>query len=181
MLDSFEELLSVGNQVLIVSKPKPTCIKRLCEELTPYKGSIVFRFSIGSADNRTLRFWEPNAPSLAERIASLRHAREEGFATSVSCEPMLDGDIGAVISAVRPYVSDSIWLGKINRLRQIILFNCPGDNTTLRRAESLMALQSDSNIQSLYKRFHRDPHIKWKDSIKRIVGLAPAHAIGIDV
>ncbi len=93
---------------------------------------------------------------------------------------MLDGNPDALIAAVRPYVTDTIWLGKINRLRQILPFNCPGDPESLRVGESLMTTQSDTEIRALYDRHRGDRIIKWKDSIKAVVGINRPKASGLD-
>jgi DNA repair photolyase len=116
-------MLAAGNDVLVVSKSRLGCVRRLCDELAPYKAQVTFRFTIGSADDAALKAWEPGAPTFAERIACLRHAFDAGFMTSVSCEPMLDADIDTVIEKARPYVVDSIWLGRANQLRQIVAIN----------------------------------------------------------
>lgn len=175
-----QKILVAGNDVLIVSKPRMACIRRLCNDLAPYRAQIVFRFSIGSTDNKVLSFWEPGAPSFAERLACLQRAYAAEFATSVSGEPMLDGNPDALITAVRPYVTDAIWLGKINRLRQILPFNCPSEPEALRVADVLMATQSDTRIRALYTRHRGDRIIKWKDSIKAVVGLNRPKASGLD-
>jgi hypothetical protein len=44
-----------------------------------------------------------------------------------------------------------------------------------------MALQSDNAIRALYTRYRRDPKIKWKDSIKAVVGLRRPTATGMDL
>ena len=93
---------------------------------------------------------------------------------------MLDGDPDALIAAVRPYVMDSIWLGKINRLRNILPQNCPRDPEAIRRGEDLMATQNDAAIGALYRRHRKDPIIKWKDSIKAVVGLSRPAVAGLD-
>lgn len=51
-----ENLLRVGNEVLIVSKTRMECIERLCRYLKPYKKQILFRFTIGAKDNEVLNF-----------------------------------------------------------------------------------------------------------------------------
>jgi DNA repair photolyase len=174
-------MLAAGNDLLIVSKPWLACVTRLCDELAPYRSQIVFRFSIGSVDNAVLSYWEPGAPSFKERFASLKTAHLHDFQTSISGEPMLDGNPDALIAAVRPYVTDSIWLGKINRLRNILPVNCPRDAEAVRRGQILVALQSDKAIRALYDRHRHDPLIKWKDSVKAVVGLTRPSATGLDV
>ena len=179
-LSVLSRMLAAGNDLLIVSKPRISCVKRLCEELADYRDQIVFRFSIGSTDDTVLAYWEPGAPSFKARLACLQFAYAKDFQTSVSGEPMLDGNPDALIAAVSPYVTDSIWLGKINRLRHILPLNCPRDPEATRRGEALMATQSASAIRTLYARHRRDPKIKWKDSIKAVVGLARPNAAGMD-
>ena len=174
-------ILKVGNEVLIVSKPHLSCVERLCAELEPYKGQILFRFTIGSINDEVLGYWEPNAPSFAERLMSARHAYKQGFSTSISCEPMLDLNIGAVIKAVRQYVTDAIWLGRANNLRQSIALNCPGDTYAKRMADVLLAEQSDDYLRGLYQQYKDDPMIKYKDSIKKAAGLERPTEAGLDV
>lgn len=174
-----EKLLAAGNRVLIVNKPHLDCVKHLCNRLAPYREQILFRFTIGSADDRVLRYWEPDAPAFAERLDSLRHAREQGYETSVSCEPMLDADIDAVVAAVRPYVSQSIWLGKANRLVQLVTMNCPGDRNAIARARELQQTWNDEAVLGLYERYKDDPLIRWKDSIQKVLAQhAKREAVG---
>jgi DNA repair photolyase len=173
-------MLVAGNDLLIVSKPRQACIVRLCDALAPYRSQIVFRFSIGSIDDAVLSYWEPGAPPFAERLASLKTAHLKDYQTSVSGEPMLDDDPDALIAAVHPYVTDSIWLGKINRLRNILPLNCPRDLDAMHRGETLMATQTDAAIRALYHRHRHDSVIKWKDSIKTVVGLHRPVAAGLD-
>lgn len=166
-LTVLKRLLSVGNEVLVVSKPNSECVRKLCEELKEYQDQIVFRFTIGSADNKVLGFWEPNAPKFVERLRALEHAYKAGFKTSVLCEPVLDNDIDKVITSVSPYVTDSIWLSRVNNLRLIVSLNCPGDKKASDRADKLLDLQNDE----LYARHKNDPQIKWKDFTQKVVGL----------
>ena len=91
------KILGAGNEVLIVSKPHIECVKILCERLSEYRRQILFRFTIGSANNDTLRFWDQHAPGFEERLESLAYAHRMGFATSVSCEPLLDNNADELI------------------------------------------------------------------------------------
>jgi hypothetical protein len=62
----------------------------------------------------------------------------------------------------------------------ILPFNCPRNAEAVRRSEALVALQSDTAIRALYQRHRHDPMIKWKDSIKTVVGLNRPAAAGLD-
>jgi len=173
------KLLEAGNKVLIVSKPHLECIKSLCEALIQYKDQILFRFTIGSYNDDILKFWEPNAPRFSERLTSLAYAHGAGFQTSVSCEPMLDAHVEDVIEVVRSFVTDAIWIGKPNKLMLRAQMN-GADKATLDAAEKWLAIYTDEFIWSLYHKYEDDPMIKWKDSIKQIVGLDRPTVKGLD-
>lgn len=178
-------ILKPGNPVLIVSKPHLACIRHLCLELEPYKDQILFRFTIGSAFNGTLSFWEPGAPDFLERFNSLKWAYEHGFKTSISMEPMLDTVEEAIIACVmvlEPYVTDSIWLGKANRLQDRLKRNGVWENPGVAdMARALDASQSDERILSLYEALRESPKVKWKESIKKVVGLDIPTEAGMDI
>ena len=176
-----KHMLKPGNQVTIVTKPHLDCVKAICEEFGWYKNKILFRFTIGSSDSTTLKVWEPNAPDFAERFESLKYAYEMGYQTSVSCETMLDDNIGDVINQVSPFVIDSSWLGKMNHLRGRLKHNEETDPVTIQEAEQLMECQADEKIKQLYSRYKDNPLIKWKESIKKVVGLEVLTEAGMDV
>lgn len=175
------KVLEAGNEILIVSKPHLPCIKAICKTAAAYKKQITFRFTIGSADDKVLKAWEPGAPSFGERLDSLKWAHQEGYETSLSCEPMLDTSIDQVIEACRPYVTDSIWLGRANNLRQALSLNRPGDEKAKALGEQLLAEQTDDYLRELYHRYKDDPLIKYKDSIKKVAGLDRPTVNGLDV
>ena len=176
-----KKMLAGGNDVLVVSKPHLKCVKALCKELKDYKAQILFRFTIESADPAVLSFWEPNAPSYRERLSCLKWAFQHGFKTSVSCEPMLDGNIQRVIDATRPFVTDAIWLGRVNNLRLNLALNAPRNRAAHAKADELLALQTDAWVKALYETHKHDPLIKYKDSIKAVVGLERPEEKGLDV
>ena len=162
-------ILEAGNEVLIVSKPHYDCIKTICDEFTDYKDKILFRFTIGSYNNSVLKFWEPNAPSLDERIKALKYAFNNGYETSVSCEPMMDNRVDKVIDAVKPFVTETIWLGKVNSMWSRLKRNTDMNDKLVEKATQLEQWQSDDNILMLYEKYKNDPVIKWKDSIQKVV------------
>ena len=173
-------LLKAGNRVLVVSKPHVECISKICDKFQEYKSQILFRFTIGSASDKVLSYWEPNAPPYLERIASLVFAYKSGFETSISCEPMLDDKIHRVVIHTEPYVTDAIWLGKANDLINRLTVN-GADSLTLAMGRELIKMQSDEKILRLYDRFKNNPKVKWKDSIKKVVGLKRPTEKGLDI
>lgn len=174
-------LLKSGNDILIVTKPHLDVVKTICQKFGDYKDSILLRFTIGSLDSDVLKFWEPNAPSYEERLASLKYAHSMGFKTSVSCEPTLDTNTIELAETVMPYVSDAVWLGKANRLKNIIKLNCGDDLVTLKAAAQLEKSQTDEWAKGLYKHFKDNPQIKWKDSMKMVLGLRRPSEMGLDI
>jgi DNA repair photolyase len=174
-----DNLLKAGNRVLIVSKPHLDCIKQICDEFESFKNQILFRFTIGAMDDQILSFWEPNAPSYDERKASLQHAFNEGFATSVSVEPMLDSaNIDALIRHLSPYVAHSIWIGTINHLGRLEKHA----DVVLRQAiEMVRQGQTDAMIKAIYQRHKDNPMIRWKKEIKKIVGIPIPQKNGLDI
>jgi DNA repair photolyase len=165
------KILAAGNQVLIVSKPHLDCVRSMCNTFNPFKENILFRFTIGSADSNVLKFWEPHAPDFDERLASLKYAFNAGYQTSISCEPMLDNRVDQIIEKVLPYVTETIWLGKPNKLIGRLSMNgYKNDKMTMERARRLMESLSDEYILNLYERYQDNPKIRWKDSIKKVLG-----------
>jgi DNA repair photolyase len=174
-------LLDSGNSLLVVSKPHLSCIERICREFEQYKDKIMFRFTIGSNNDKELSFWEPGAPLYKERVLSLYTAYNAGFETSISCEPMLDTNIHEVVEHLRNLVTDSIWLGKFNNLKSRMKFNGCTSTEDLAAIKHIEDTQTIEFIEKLFDRYKDDPKIKWKESIKKIVGLSIATEKGLDI
>lgn len=158
-------MLEAGNQVLVVTKPHLMCIKRICEELGEFDARLMFRFTIGSGDDGDLRFWEPGAPTYAERFESLHHASACGFRTSVSMEPLLCSVDKAAfyVDGLSPLVSDTIWIGLMNKPRERTAWanRLPELDEKIRRMEQSRTLDSIM----LYNTLKGNPKVRWKDSI----------------
>lgn len=180
-IDYLGRMLKVGNRVLIVSKPSFACIKAICDTFDEYKNNILFRFTIGSTSSKTLHFWEPCAPDYEDRKKALIYAYEKGYQTSISCEPMLDNRVDRVIDDLSHYVTDAIWLGKMNFVLRRLRTNGQLDPATLDAAEKLQEWQNDDAIRMLYNRYKDNVQIKWKESIKKVVGLKVSIIKGEDM
>ncbi|KKM13376.1 hypothetical protein LCGC14_1716850 [marine sediment metagenome] len=109
-----KKLLDSNNDVLITTKPNLSCVKIICNNFYKKKDLIQFRFTITSFNNDLLSFWEPKAPLFEERLESLKHAFKMGYKTSISIEPFLDNNPFILIDKLIPYVTESIWIGKMN-------------------------------------------------------------------
>lgn len=170
-IDYLKRQLKEGNEILITSKPHLDCIKKICKELKEYKKQIMFRFTIGSYSNKILKFWEPNAPSFEERLESLKYAKDNEFETSVSCEPILDGTIPIVIGKCIDYVTQTIWLGKMNEIESRINMTkwAEDDFPYMKMIDTTTKLEFAKWLYSIYK---DTPKIRWKESYKKLLGLA---------
>lgn len=178
-LTILRRLIAAGNKVLVVSKPHLFCIKEICHAFSANRRQILFRFTITARDNAILGFWEPGAPSFEKRLSSLCYAFNEGFSTSVSIEPMLECEnITELIRDLTPYVTHSIWLGRMNKIEERVI--C--DSAIMREEiERIRLSQSDDNIKKMYNRLRYNKLIRWKESIKEVVGLELAKQPGLDV
>ena len=173
------KLLRAGNEILIVSKPRFDCIKRICDTSAFFKDEILFRFTIGAMDDKVLSYWEPNAPAFEERKRCLEYAHQQGFNTSVSVEPMLDSpNITPLIDELLPFVSDAIWIGKMNHINEIAK---DADAEVKKALDGIEQNQTDEIILKIYAEHKDNPKIKWKDSIKKVVGIEKPLSQGMDV
>lgn len=176
-LQVMRNILAADNDLLIVSKPHLSCIEHVCRELRLWRSRIMFRFSIGAINDSILGYWEPGAPSFEERFASLRHARREGYSTSVSMEPLLDSDnVVDIVDTLAPHVTDSIWIGKMN---QVESRTTPG--TSVLEIARIMRGQTDDAVRRIYESLKQHPLIRWKESYKTVLGLSLARQAGLDV
>ncbi len=162
------KLLQSVNSLLVVTKAHPICIERLVKEFVQYRSNIEMRFTIGSADSLVLRTWESNAPSFEQRLEALKLAFVAGFATSVSAEPLFDELFDEFYAQVVPFVTETIWVGKMNSAHRRVRINSNGKFDE-RLLDELAASQSDEKILALYERYRGDPKIAWKESIKKVL------------
>ena len=171
-----KKLLEAGNELLIVSKPHLECVQLLCEVLRPWQRHVMFRFTIGSAVDKVLSFWEPGAPNFESRFKSLTCAFLDGYRTSVSCEPFLDvhpAHIQYLFEECYPYLSDDpvggFWIGKLRRWSSRVDLSRATPEEIQLYVEPLRAAQGDGFIKGLVRRLDDRRFIKWKDSIREVI------------
>ena len=159
-------VIAAGNEVLIVTKPHLMVVDRLVKEFADpnRRDEIEFRFTIGTLSPSLSKFWEPGAPLPEERIAALKLAHSAGYKTSVSMEPLLGGidTATAVVTAVHDYVTETIWIGKMNQIRNRVR---PSSVEKLHMVNALEQRQTDAEILQIYEAFQNNPMVRWKDSI----------------
>ena len=92
---------------------------------------------------------------------------------------MLDtADVGAMVHELQPFVTHSIWLGRMNRIAERV-----GDVSESLQAgiERIEKGQDDEHIHEIYRQLRHKPLIRWKESIKTVVGLDLAAEPGLDI
>jgi len=166
------KLLKAGNKVLLVSKPHSDCIEAICDSFQGYRKRLMFRFTIGSHDDRILSFWEPNAPCFNERLQCLMYAYESGYQTSVSCEPFLEPGLNEVIDLfekLKTYITHSLWFGKLRHFNKRMDMTGVTSEQKERFIKPLKAAQSDETVWDIYNQLHSERLIRWKDSIREVI------------
>jgi len=177
---ALNNMLKPGNKVLIVSKPRLSVIGKLLPELNKYASQILFRFTIGNLSDSVTQYWEKDASMPGGRYECLKMAYRAGFKTSVSCEPMLCGfdELVAMINGFAPYITDAMWIGKMNDIKRRVKIKTQEDE---RHVRQLLSYYSYENIMRIYYKFKDYPQVKWKDSIKKVVGIEAPKEIGLDI
>jgi DNA repair photolyase len=161
------KLLESGNDTLITTKPQLSITKKIIKQFYLFKEQIQFRFTITSINNEVLSFWEPNAPTFEERLASLKYAHKMGFKTSVSIEPFLDYTPEILINNLAPYITESIWLGSMNYI--------PSNNLQSGHKNKYIEIRKNyevSHLQDIYNNVKDFPKIRFKDSMTNKLGIA---------
>jgi DNA repair photolyase len=177
-VEVMHKLLGRGYNLLIVSKPHRECIERICDEFSDFKEKILFRFTIGAMNDDILQYWEPGAPNFRHRLDCLEYAFYQGYQTSVSCEPMLDSEhIVDLVTSLEPFATNSIWLGKMNKTDSRVRIESVEDQDAI---QNIIDGQTDDRIWEIYKSLRDHPLVKWKESIKEVVGLDLAEEAGLD-
>jgi len=164
--------LAAGNQLKISTKAHFECVAEICRVFEQHKDQISFMFTITSLNDQVSRFWEVNAPTPYERIASLMLAHQHGFKTSVNIEPMLEGpkEAVAVFRRVEPFVTEEIWIGKMNSPTVRV-------DTTIKEnddaVKQILRIQASGNMVKLVKELYTEPKVRWHESIIRDVEKEP--------
>ncbi|MBF8303808.1 MAG: Radical protein [Dehalococcoidia bacterium] len=162
-----QKLLEAGNETLITTKPKLSITKGIIKRFHPFNNLIQFRFTITSLNDRLLSYWEPNAPSYEERLASLKYAYKMHFKTSVSIEPFLDYNPKILIEMVAPYVTESIWVGPMNYIPK----NGLTKDDELFHGE-IRRNYGIEHLRDIYASLFDFPLIRFKDSMTNRLGIS---------
>ena len=93
---------------------------------------------------------------------------------------MLDFDQAALVRELGPYVTECIWFGKPNFMSQRLTLNGAPDD--IKAAGKFLADSfTDEYIKDLYEMFKDNTGVKWKESIKKVVGIEVPTESGLDI
>jgi len=162
-------LLAGENRVIVCSKPRLDCIRRLCREFADNHAGLEFRFTIGAMDDDILRFREPGAPSFKERFDRLKLDFRSGFDNSVNVEPMLDvANVSMLYRKLVSYVNVFINFGIMKNIRLNTKSRTQEEEAEFRRiAEN----QADDRIRAIYADLGDEPLVRWSPEIREILGI----------
>ena len=76
------------------------------------------------------------------------------------------------------YITDSLWIGEMNYGGRFSKYTDVPIQDELNR---IKAGQTHKVIRDIYNRYQSNPMIKWKNGIKKIVGLPLATTPGLDI
>jgi len=161
------KLLQAGNEVLITTKPRLAVVEEITKRFYGFREQLQFRFTITSADQQLLSFWEPSAPEFEERFAALQYAYEQTFKTSVSIEPFLDHTPQTLVHSLSPYLTESIWLGPMNYIPSNSI-----PEPDRHYYEDIRYNYLLEHLQEIYEDLRDYPGIRFKDSMTNRLGIA---------
>lgn len=159
-----KKMLEAGNKIICVTKPRIKCIKTICEELSDYKETFMFRFTITTSNNATIKLMEGNSTMFEERLECLKYAYQCGYDTSISMEPLLE-DPTNVIQQCADYVTKSIWIGTMSSM-DVLRKNQPEE--IQKEFDRLDKLYSKKSLTDMVKKFRDNKKVYWKTSVMRI-------------
>lgn len=91
---------------------------------------------------------------------------------------MLDsGDVVAMVQELLPYVSHSIWLGKMNRMEKRVVIESELDEIMV---DAIQAGQTDERVFEIYGEVKKEPLVRWKEVMKAVLGLELPGEPGLD-
>ncbi len=155
--------------MVVCSKPRLDCIKRLCQEFADKRADLQFRFTIGAMDDDILGWWEPGASRFKERFDCLKLAFQRGFKVSVNVEPMLDApNVLKLFRKLAPYVNVFINIGIMCSIRRNTVPRTQEEEAQVRRIEENQAVD---RIRAIYEKLKGEALVRWSPEIREILGI----------
>jgi hypothetical protein len=83
--------------------------------------------------------------------------------------------VRGLFDALAPFVTDTIWIGKMNEIRRRA---APG--TDLAAIAAIEARQTNEAVRWVYDLLRNEPKVRWKESYKEVLGLPASTEAGLD-
>ena len=87
-------------------------------------------------------------------------------------------NIEALVNELMPFVNDAIWTGKMEHLDQL---KRNAGVQLLERLDEIEHYQRNDMIWAICNQYKDNPKIKWKNSIKKTVGLLPELEVRMEI
>jgi DNA repair photolyase len=156
------KLLKTNRKIVIVSKPRFECIKRICDECEKYENKFKLILTIGSKNDDLLKTFEPRAPNFRERFESLKYAYEKKIDVEVSCEPLFDIlDFDDLYNILSPYAKN-IWIGNMNYMHVL-----PKNDVI----EMYKKVSTPENYKKIYDKYKDVKSVLWKTSVLKFMRI----------
>jgi hypothetical protein len=94
------------------------------------------------------------------------------YRTSVSAEPFLDDGVEYLYIRCFPFITESFWIGTLRQFNHRVDRKSISVEQMYDYVEPLLVCQQKNPVRRLYEKMNGRPLIKWKDSIREIVGVA---------
>jgi hypothetical protein len=78
---------------------------------------------------------------------------------------------------LKPVVTHSIWIGKMNKIDQRVKVETSEDEAFVKLTKWN---QRDQVIEEIYHQLKNEPLVRWKESFKEVLGLELATEAGLD-
>jgi DNA repair photolyase len=160
-INTVMKIIDAGHTVLVVTKPNMSCISKMISAFKNHKNKLLFRLTITTDNPDIVKYYEPNASSVDERINCLKLLFDNGFRTSVSIEPFLSSP-ESLVHLINNFVTDDIWIGVMSGLN----INPEIDET---HKNELNSLYDKNNLINIINNLKDNKKIFWKTSIMKIV------------
>lgn len=91
---------------------------------------------------------------------------------------MLDSYVARLVEIIEPYVTDTIWIGLLNKFHQRVKF----DRELTAHEKHLVAIVIKDTetdfIRHIFEELLIYPKIRWKDSIRKLLNLPEYDGVG---
>jgi hypothetical protein len=105
------DVLTSHRNTIIAPEPVLVKVQAICDNFRQFQENFTLLFIFGAQESFGPAGGFYISPALAEQIACLQYAYNEGFRTNFSFSPMPENDAAKLFSLIAPYITDGIFVG----------------------------------------------------------------------